>query len=367
MPVEPLPNELLECILNHLYLPRQTYSFQLLCPPNSMDEAERYQDFLDANDRLLALFDSNPRLATYVRSLEINDFRYATLPLHMSTAGIVQRLYNLNEISFSLIRWTWLPLWLKNLLMLSKRLHLPDLRSGCSSLMNSVNWCLCCAKRKHLKSLEVIDISTALLSGGLATSPLHCRLGPDRLPEWLLEDSCPFEVGRLQSLRIQHDQHDHPRIASLLQQAGASLGELELQDLYQRTIRQPSNVVHLGYIPNLHTLKLVNLHQSDTYTPVPWILSLFEPLLNGNQSPPRHLVIELSSEHDDPVATPQWEHWVAFDAFFARAEFALLETVDIIMTSRVNGIPGDVPSNVADLLSRRLGILKESGKLRVIH
>lgn len=62
----------------------------------------------------------------------------------------------------------------------------------------------------------------------------------------------------------------------------------------------------------------------------------------------------------------QWDQWRLVDALLAKPEFALLETVQIIITTHVLVRLAD-PSKNTEPLKGRLPLLEASGKLNVSY
>lgn len=95
-------------------------------------------------------------------------------------------------------------------------------------------------------------------------------------------------------------------------------------------------------------------------TPVPWILSMFDPLLNSDQKRYRlqRLTIDIFLHH----AETQWDEWAAFDALFQKQEFDSLQMVTISMSRVLYITDGQA---VVEKLSGQLHLLKRSGKLKL--
>lgn len=136
-----------------------------------------------------------------------------------------------------------------------------------------------------------------------------------------------------------------------------------------------AGLFHLGYTPNIHSLKL-ELAPTHSGTSVPFIENLFTPVLNlsdpwGNRSNDKfslrhlsiYLIILLVFEDDDPRA-PEWDQWGWVDALLAKPYFTLLETVQITVT--IHRL-GPAASNVMEPLNGKLPLLEASGKLNVSY
>lgn len=122
----------------------------------------------------------------------------------------------------------------------------------------------------------------------------------------------------------------------------------------------------LTYTPNLRILHLCGLDQTDSSSPVPMIHTIFKALLNpdGEKIPLRHLTIALIICLDSPLQSDHWDQWGAeIDELFSKPEFALLEKVDVTLSSLTAGEL--LLSDVVALLSEKLQFLAEEGKLTV--
>lgn len=277
----PLPNELVESILEHLYLDKDTllscalvagawvpasqrgiFRTIVLRPPNALStryDDTKTQSYLNSLTRLITFSHSKPRLATYVRCLILHDFDHVSKEVHISAAFIIQRLSAVNELSFDLVNWTLLSPSLKEALtnlvrapsmtrlslckfstrefselgsLLSQAIHVKTLRVLESTPQSPV--CNITALSPP-RSIKLDDLLLQIESPELHHHPPPTRL---TLSEWLQKEYCAFEIGCLKTLRIRHNRLDHPLIASMLQQTGGSLGELELQDTCHQTVAQ---------------------------------------------------------------------------------------------------------------------------------
>lgn len=279
----PLPNELVESILEHLYLDKETllncglvarawvpasqrgiFRMIVLRPPNALyllhaqHGDTKTQSYLDSLTRLTTFFDAKPHLATYVRSLMLHDFDHRAKEVHIPTAVIIQRLSAVKELSFDSVNWTLLsPLLKEALTNLVKAPSMTRLSLCKFSTREFSELGTLLSLAIHLKTLRVLEstpqspickITTPspprsiklddLLLQIESPEPHHHPPSGLTFSEWLQEEYCAFEVGCLKTLHIRHNQLDHPLIASMLQQAGGSLGELELQDTCQRTVTE---------------------------------------------------------------------------------------------------------------------------------
>ncbi|KAE9384983.1 hypothetical protein BT96DRAFT_1026737 [Gymnopus androsaceus JB14] len=217
--------------------------------------------YLKTTERLVAVFDAQPRLASYVRSLELGGLWFMETRLDAATASVVQRLSNAE---------------------LTEILRYPSLT-------------------QHLKVVDVSDVSypdwnlPAEITGTPSRSIHLEELKLDHSPpfiDWLLHDSCPFEVWNLQSLCL-YGHFLYSKIIGLMQYIGGNFRNLKIN------LRFSKAEEFENHLPNLRTLHLAYLEQGISFaTPVPKIQALFRPLLNqdGNGFPLQHLFIDLRLE-----------------------------------------------------------------------
>ncbi|KAE9403617.1 hypothetical protein BT96DRAFT_1016856 [Gymnopus androsaceus JB14] len=400
-----LPNELVEPILENLYSDKSTLLncalvgrawapasqrgifqqivLRLPFPQADKDFATVADAYLKANGRLVEILDENSRLVFYVRRLELREFviwdsedLVAYEPIHNSTAELILRLSSVEELSFEQVRWDPLPPMLKE--ALTNMLKAPQLTGISLGLIVSDKFADVVSLLSHATNLKVLKLEVVRCSNwditprtdNVATRSIQL----DRLvlkledtpfttfslADWLQQKSCPFEVRHLLSLRIQYSANlDYHRAASMLDYVGDSLRELQLVTGNPMQA-EALNVLHLGHTSNLHILKLFRVMQDDSYTPVPWIQSLFKPFIeSGRRCPLQHLTIELLVGHSDALETPQWEQWVALDKLFKKPQFASLESVNVIMVGM-----NPMPNGVVESLSGKLLFLKQSRKLK---
>ncbi|KAE9401474.1 hypothetical protein BT96DRAFT_992028 [Gymnopus androsaceus JB14] len=331
----------------------------------------RVATYLEANCRLIASLDENPRLVSYIQSLELRDFAVwkediAYVSIHNSTAEIVLRLSNVEKLSFQHMMWNNLSprhkAALANMLkaasitrilvsLLSHAVHLKVLKLGRVALGDSAFENFILPESDH----------RVVLPRSIKLSQLTISFTPD-LTDWFQHESCLFEVRHLHSLHIQTERpYPFAQAAAMLRYVGANLRELHLQSPHSLpALEAASNLFHLGYTPNLHVLRLHEVIQMDTVTSIPWVKSLFEPLLNSDQSrcTPKQLIIELYLHN--PLRNSQWAHWVELDALLEKPQFSSLETVNIILVGR-----DSLADGVVERLNRELLFLKRSGKLNM--
>lgn len=86
-------------------------------------------------------------------------------------------------------------------------------------------------------------------------------------------------------------------------------------------------------MPNLNNIRLIEVPQEDSYTPVPSILSLFKPLLSSDLAryPLQLITLDLRVEYR---VTTEWDSWSAFDVLLENPKFDSLRLVDIVMKRR---------------------------------
>jgi hypothetical protein len=419
----PLPNELIDAILDNLYLDKATllncalvgkawvsssqkgiWHAITLESPNSRHEdyVALTKAFLDSNMRLIEIFDTSPHIATYVRSLELRQFekpsrtlgaKYQYEALHASTAAVVERLTNIKNLTFFRLNWATLAPSLK--IALAGAFKVPSVTRVTLSLFAIAKFAELTCLLSHVQHLKVLKITflacsnwnvpeSPLLklaeeeeegkdSGFKPARPVPRSIRLDQLlhfhlvnvrafTTWFQQDWCPFEVQNLHTLQLHRSTTvDYYGTAFMLQYIGANLRELELHGPFRS---HQLDVLHLGYTPNLESVKLINVQQTDTYSPVPWILSLFEPLLNADRKKffLRRLTIDLNIEHVDPMEChQQWDQWAAVDTLLAESEFSLLENVNINLL----GVMHPVPTGLIWVLTKKLAFLENRKKLRV--
>lgn len=95
------------------------------------------------------------------------------------------------------------------------------------------------------------------------------------------------------------------------------------------------------------------------------IHTMFKALLNpdGDAFPLRYLTIALNVYLSSPLQTSHWDQWAEIDELFSKPEFALLEKVDVTLSSLIAGEL--LLSSVMALLSERFIFLAQEGKLTV--
>ncbi|KAE9397853.1 hypothetical protein BT96DRAFT_995413 [Gymnopus androsaceus JB14] len=344
-----VPNELVDCILDNLYLDTATLLNCVLVGKAWVRSSQRgifreiilnlpFRDqdaYLEAIRRLDALFSEKPYLASYVRSLELRWFaqfdRYDWLQLvYNATASLVQRLSNVKKLKFHRVEWKPLSPLLKAAL---NKICEASVTQFCAMVFYVPTFVEFASLLTRMRNLKVLDVD------------LRCndQIVPNSLSELEIEEaSLP------------------PRNMATLQYFGTNLRELTLYGCPAGN--QALNVAHL---PNLRCLSLLHVYQTETHSPVPWIQALFEPLLNldGNLCPLQRLAIGLVIGHpqSNSLQPHQWYPWAAVDMLLGKPEFASLKTVELKLA---RGILEEVPG-ISKVLSERLPLLEGLGKLVV--
>ncbi|KAE9391073.1 hypothetical protein BT96DRAFT_1024268 [Gymnopus androsaceus JB14] len=407
--IEPLPNELVDCILSHLYTDAATlftcalvgrawvrssqrgifHSITLKYrghPESSID----FNAYLRTKKRLVESLDANPRLGSYASSLDLElPISFAAnldqwKALYTFTAAIVQRLYNLHTAFLRRISWDRISLSLRE--VLSYMLEAPSLTRiyfDAFFILTFPQLASLLSQMKHLKRLEVAsltcnswDVPSALISPDPLSGPglegagppsrsihlNHLLLCSNPAASWFLADSCPFALQNLESLELRHmwSTLEHELAVPMVQRFGGSLKKLVLE---LSNVNGPS-VIHLGHMPNLNTAELIMLATRDGSNAPSWLRSFFEPFLNsdGRRHPLQCLKIDLMCcNHVGVLETPQLDQWAAFDAVLEKPEFTLLER--FLLDIRIIG--RSITSDSTQLLSGKLPFLKDSGKLKV--
>ncbi|KAE9399787.1 hypothetical protein BT96DRAFT_678606 [Gymnopus androsaceus JB14] len=195
-------------------------------------------------ERIIAIFDEKPYLASHVRLLELRGFE-STWPekegIYARIAeGVIQRLSKMDTIEFNGVDW--------------KRLS-PSLRAALFGAFEALSLtrititkCIFPAfadlaslliHARYLKALaiwsvffidEPIDEPNASDFVAIPRSIKLDEFGTseiDRFTSWFQEESCPFEIGDLQFLRIYFSTPYHSA-AFLVQHVGPNLRKLEL-------------------------------------------------------------------------------------------------------------------------------------------
>lgn len=229
--MESLPNELLDCIIKNLY--SDTFSL-LSCALVGRawvrsSQREIFRDivlsfplhaisrdaYLNTTRKLVASFNSTPRLVTYVRFLELQYFLnlHENLDeLHAATANVIQQLSSLNHLKFRNIRWAYLSPMLKA--ALARLLRTPSLTEvsfwGLYNISLAEVTSLLNRMPRQLKSLHLLaivfehsdqEIDEATEQDDLPPKTiklerltLGCSHMTELFMDWFRKDTCPFEV-----------------------------------------------------------------------------------------------------------------------------------------------------------------------------
>ncbi|KAJ3877444.1 hypothetical protein F5051DRAFT_6313 [Lentinula edodes] len=401
-----LPHELIECILDNLHhekstlincaligkawaLSAQRGIFQriVLQLPNQYHEdfEELATAYTTRNEQLLELFNRNPYLTSCVRTLELKQFSHdsrrashsSNRMTYASTTRVVEQLSNVKKLTLARCDWETLTPELRTAvtdIFKTSSLTAVSLSHFSISSFNQLAFLL-----SQVSCLSVLKIDFLYYQNGDAPTPiancpprsiqldqrLHFRFVNMRsFTTWFQQDTCPLEIRNLQALHI-HIRHstapDYEDTAFLLQYIGGNLQELELQ---VPPWNPHSTLVHFGYTPNLRSVTLLRIQQTELYSPVPWISFLLESFQNSDDSQSislRHLTIQLDIEHADEVLTHRWDQWGAVDTLLARPIFASLQTVKFELL----GVSSLASGAVEVILSVNLPFLQSSNKLQV--
>lgn len=415
-----IPPELVESILSNLYFDTATLlncalvaqawvpssqrgifrELILKLPSKNLEDfATRLDAFLDASKRRVALLDDKPYLASYVRTLQLQelvefegDSEHA---LYSATTSVMERLSNVETLKVWSADWAVLSHVLRE--ELTRILRSPSLTQvilGGMFIPTAAQLASLISCARHLKGLNVFAVryldtnSSTEFTAGTSLPPKsttqleQLKLDHTILPfiDWFHHDSCPFQVQNLQSLYLGPGLFLYSDVIALLQYVGRNLRQLELMCLQAQGQSELSFCFlfayvllelnkHLEYTPNLQALYLYGLRQGVSFTPVPIIQALLNSLLNNiNQDGSRrvatlqHLTVDLlliTGAHD-------WNHWSVIDALLEKPEFALLETVVFKLFGNYN-LPNFRGSFLDDkeLLAKELAVLGRSGRLTV--
>ncbi|KIK70103.1 hypothetical protein GYMLUDRAFT_213194 [Collybiopsis luxurians FD-317 M1] len=288
----PLPNELIECILDNLYhdkatllncalvgkawVPRsQKGLFQRIVieAPNSHHEdyVTLATAFLAAYERLLAIYDAKPHLATYARTLELRQYEKPSRTvdakelqetLQTCTAKVIQRLTNITNLSILRLNWSQINPPMRA--ALTGVFQIPSVVRVSLSLFAIPTFAELASLLSHVTHLKVLKITFLACHNwdiplppspaddsnpdvrSISTSPppprsihldelVHLHLVNIRaFTAWFQKDWCPFQVSNLHSLHLHRSAtFDYHGTAFMLESIGENLKELELQGPYQ--------------------------------------------------------------------------------------------------------------------------------------
>lgn len=243
MPVQPLPSDLVDCILDHLISDRATllncalvtrpcarasqrgiFNWITLYGPDPAEYLALFDVYLKANSRLIEAIEANPRLGTYVRSLDLtltspspNTTIDQLEALYTSTAGVIQRLPNVDTLTFLQLDWDMISPLLRD--ALSHTLMAPSLTRvhfNVFCIRQFSQWTSLVSQMTRLKVFEVDslvcnnwDMPNVPVAGSSypGTSSRSIQLNDLSLYRtsvvvtfWFLMDSCPFEIRNLRTL-----------------------------------------------------------------------------------------------------------------------------------------------------------------------
>lgn len=267
--IEPLPNELVELIIENLYSdittllscalvgrawvrPSQRGIFRrivLTMVHNGceMGKTKPVEDYMEFTRQLIASFDAKPVLATYVRSLEL-EVRWPRQPhedkMRIAATRVIRRLTNVKEVFFYVIYWGYLPASLKA--TFTDLLRAPSLTRISMRGFSMPTFTELASFLSHAEHVKVLNLDIAvndcfdvtfLESEFLKTSypPRSIQLNELTLSvdrqfiPWFRKDWCPFAIQNLQTLHL--DSGTFIDKIGLLKLAGENLRELQLMDL----------------------------------------------------------------------------------------------------------------------------------------
>ncbi|KAK7025475.1 hypothetical protein VNI00_016004 [Paramarasmius palmivorus] len=276
--------------------------------PHHEDYTELSDRWIQSLSTLIESLEVHPYLVEYVqdvrlRHLESQNFRDES----------IQHIFQLPSLVSLEIQWTTFPSLAQFLTMFSTARGLTRI------------------KLSSLRFTEPRGIDEALAAITTPPRSIHIqelhfhlvRLKP--FVAWFEMPQCPMNLSGLKTLRLHRSSmYDHESTATLLNAGGASLSHLDLEGPYRAT---ESDQVHLGYNPNIRTLALINLQQTETYDPVQWILSLFRPL---KQSLLHTIRLEV---HVEQPSHEFWGRWGPVDDLFSLPIFQALEEVILVVSS----------------------------------
>ncbi|KAJ3813038.1 hypothetical protein F5876DRAFT_74299 [Lentinula aff. lateritia] len=401
-----LPHELIECILENLHHEKSTlincaligkawalsaqrgiFQHIVLQLPNQHHEdfEELATAYTARNEQLLELFNRNPYLTSCVRTLELKQFSHGSRRAshssnrmtYASTTRVVEQLSNVKKLTLARCDWETFTPELKT--AVTDVFKTSSLTAVSLSHFSITSFNQLASLLSQSSCLSVLKIDFLHCHNGDAPAPiancpprsiqldqrLHFRFVNMRtFVTWFQQDTCPLEIRNLQTLHI-HIRHttapDYEDTAFLLQYIGSNLQELELQ---VPPWNPHSTLVHLGYTPNLRSVTLLRIQQTELHSPVPWILYLFKSIENSDDCKSillRHLTIQLDVEYSDEVMIHRWDKWGAVDTLLARPTFASLQTVKFELL----GVSSLASSGVETILSINLPFLQSSNKLQV--
>ncbi|KAE9384338.1 hypothetical protein BT96DRAFT_929343, partial [Gymnopus androsaceus JB14] len=375
---KPLPNELINHILENLYFDKATLKKCALVGKAWAHASQRglfetivlYDRMKTKLERLLAIFDENPYLASVVRCLTVNFCSEDASPW---AAQVIQRLSKVKHVLLDSCAQNML----SDFPLLREALYdifsIPSLTRVTIEHCRFSNFVELASLLSHATYLKVLAVESMYCAD--TDLPLSSDLIPNLPPRsikldefvvttsafmslipWFKQETCPFDVQDLQFLHARLASTPRLRVSAdfLVQRAGHSLTKLELE--YQYGIEECG--FHLGHLPNLDSFMLDNHQSTDRANDIiPWMQSFFKPL-NLDGHPLRHftLIILVPSAN-----SAQWEsecdQYAILDILFAKPVFESLAMVNIVLKG------DDVSSAFEEALEEKLSLLKGSGKL----
>lgn len=235
--VEPLPNELVESVIENLYTDRvsllscarvarawacssQRGIFRQIVLELFASDGPIHgiNSYMKLTGQLISSFDANPLLATYVQSLELRGIIQTYEDRMDNAANIIRRLTNVKELSFFAIYW--------GVLSPSLKASLADLFSAPPLTQISFNGvCMptfseLAAILSHAKYLKVLNLGVAFYDKDAVTLELEAEqtgLAPcstqlneltldvdSGLITWFQKNHCLFDVGDLHMLGLRN-------------------------------------------------------------------------------------------------------------------------------------------------------------------
>ncbi|KAJ3747842.1 hypothetical protein DFH05DRAFT_857563 [Lentinula detonsa] len=268
--VFPVPREIVDCILDNLYLDKATllscalvgkawglsaqrgiFQHITLEFPNIQHEEfdELARAYNKRNEQLIGSFERKPYLASHVQTFELKQFgklfgdvsRHKKKILYVSTTQVVERLCNVKSLLLSRGNWDSLSPRLRE--ALKHLFSAPSLSRISISLfaISSFNeFASLLSQVSHLRMLKLHflycnnwDAPTSSKSHPPRSIQLELlylhSVNTRAFAAWFQQDSCPIEVRNLRTLKIYSKPSDYEGTAPMLQSIGANLQKLELE------------------------------------------------------------------------------------------------------------------------------------------
>ncbi|KAK1231071.1 hypothetical protein PQX77_005818 [Marasmius sp. AFHP31] len=327
---------------------------------NNTTRHEDYQEMstlaVQSYERLIGFLDSNPLLTTYIHNLAL--FRFEKVPASVwdreellrqqekETDTIFRLLKQLKNVKYlKLFRSGNLDGIQAALYHIFQQPALNRVEISFAHFSSIADLLLLLVSARNLEHIDLSNVGfdshrtlpaeeTIKIAPAHTIHPasLHFNLFPiDNITAFFSEPHCPIDFSNLQTLKLHRSKlFDYDTTAKLLSLVGHNLRDLEL--LGPDRMAEDKDNLHLGYTPNLRSLKLINLRQTVTYHSVPWIQSLF-PLSVAEESPiTPHLrnislevVADVSNSILRAVGPALWTHWRSVDALFSSNTSSLLD------------------------------------------